>query len=185
MRQEYGSEHGRDAQVAARLTALEQRVDALEASAGEQVAAAGRPTDREDWFWALTGLREQSPEGGAVLFAGMIRLSEHEQYEWQWGEPGGVLLDTDWSLLAPALSALAHPVRLQLLKEVLTGTHAVAELQAGGSFGTSGQVYHHLRQLVSTGWLRPAGRGSYAIPPDRVIPLMVILSAARTRPHPS
>lgn len=180
MRQEYGSEHQRDAEVAARLTALERRVDSLEASAGERVAEEGRPTDTDEPFWVLTGLRQQAPEGGAVLFAGTVRLPENEQYEWQWGEPARALLDTDWSLLAPALSALAHPVRLQLLKDVLSGTHAVADLQSGESFGTSGKVYHHLRQLVSAGWLRPAGRGSYAIPPDRVIPLMVILSAART-----
>lgn len=44
---------------------------------------------------------------------------------------------------------------------------------------TSGQLYHHLRQLVSAGWLRATSRGSYAVPPDRVIPLLTILTAAR------
>lgn len=184
----------RDAEVAARLAALEHRVAALEASAGPPAPEARPPREARETggpggldsgdggdgqFWALAGLRDRSPDGGAVLFAGTLRLPDGAQYEWQWGEPAAALLDTDWSPLAPALGALAHPVRLQLLKEVLGGTAAVADLQASGSFGTSGQVYHHLRQLVAAGWLRSTGRGSYAVPPARVIPLLVILSAAR------
>jgi hypothetical protein len=35
-----------------------------------------------------------------------------------------------------------------------------------------------LRQLVSAGWLH-AARGQYAVPGERVVPLLVILSGAR------
>jgi hypothetical protein len=162
-----------------RLAALEARVAALEAGAGEAGPEPPAPSGG-DPFWALNDLRARAPETGAVVFAGRHRVPGNEgPYEWQWGEPTEPMLESDWSLLVPALSALAHPARLQLLKEVLTGTHAVADLHAGGSFGTTGQVYHHLRQLVTAGWLRPSGRGSYAVPPDRVIPLLVILTAAR------
>ncbi len=46
-------------------------------------------------------------------------------------------------------------------------------------FGTSGQLYHHLRQLVAAGWLRTAGRGRYEVPPARVVPLLVVLAACQ------
>jgi hypothetical protein len=165
--------------LSARLAALEARVAALEAAGAEAGPDVPAPSGG-DPFWALNYLRTQIPDDGAVMFAGRHRVPGSERpYEWQWGEPTEALLESDWSPLVPALSALAHPARLQLLKEVLAGTHAVADLQAGGSFGTTGQVYHHLRQLVTAGWLRTSGRGSYAVPPERVIPLLVILTAAR------
>ena len=54
---------------------------------------------------------------------------------------------------------------------------SAAELGSHEQLGTSGQTYHHLRQLVSAGWLRSTGRGRYAIPPERVIPLLVTIAA--------
>lgn len=44
--------------------------------------------------------------------------------------------------------------------------------------GTSGQVYHHLRQLVATGWLRARG-ARYEVPAERVVPLLAIVVGAR------
>jgi hypothetical protein len=44
--------------------------------------------------------------------------------------------------------------------------------------GTSGQLYHHLRQLIGAGWLVQTARGHYTVPGDRVIPLLVLLTAA-------
>jgi hypothetical protein len=40
-------------------------------------------------------------------------------------------------------------------------------------------VYHHLRQLTSAGWLRSAARGRYVVPPERVVPLLTVVAAAR------
>lgn len=98
------------------------------------------------------------------------------------GSPASSLLDIDWSESAPELSsvlaALGHPVRLLLLGLILNGTRSVSELQNNEALGTSGQLYHHLRQLVSAGWLRTTGRGSYGVSPDRIIPLLTILTAA-------
>jgi hypothetical protein len=157
----------------ARLVALEQRVARLE-SAGQpaEVSAAGV-------FWALDGLKQQVPEPGAVLFTGSVSLPGGEHYEWQEAHPVDVLLAEDWSSLAGALTALAHPVRLLLLHEVLHGAQTAAELAEHERLGTTGQLYHHLRQLVSAGWLRSTARGQYAVPPERVVPLLVLLSAAR------
>jgi hypothetical protein len=92
----------------------------------------------------------------------------------------GELADADdMTQFTDVLAALAQPVRLRLLLAVLNGRHTSAELGQIDGSGTTGQLYHHLRQLVAAGWLRSAGRGQYQIPPERVIPLLVALAAAR------
>jgi hypothetical protein len=76
-------------------------------------------------------------------------------------------------------------VRLVLVQAVLAGRRTVAELEALESLGTTGQLYHHLRQLVAAGWLQTAGRGRYAVPGDRVVPLLVVLAAVGPAPPPT
>lgn len=159
--------------VRRRLAAIEQRLARLE---GGETAAAEVSAD--DPFWALHALQQRVPEPGAVLFTGSVTVREGERYEWQEGRPTGDLLDADWGELAAGLGALAHPVRLALVQAVLRGTRAVAELSDDERFGTSGQLYHHLRQLVAAGWLKAAGRGRYVVPPARVLPLLVIVMGA-------
>ncbi|GGM55734.1 ArsR/SmtB family transcription factor [Dactylosporangium sucinum] len=157
------------------MASLEERVAAIEAR------LATGPPPSQGAFWALERLRELAP-AGAILYTGVVPLppaqdAAGERYEWQHGTPTGELLDLDWSELAPALAALAHPVRLRLLREILGGRRSVADL--GEGLGTTGQLYHHLRQLTAAGWLRAAGRGHYAVPPERVVPLLTVLAAAR------
>jgi Helix-turn-helix domain len=182
---------GVPADLASRLAALEERVRRLEPDpdgpphptrpAGP-TADGGQPSVRER-FWALEGLKERLGAGdGAVLFAGVVPLPAGDWYEWQWGTATGELLAADWSGLSATLAALGHPVRLLLLRQVLSGAGTVAELQERVELGTSGQLYHHLRQLVGAGWLQVAARGRYAVPPERVVPLLVVLAAARRGP---
>jgi DNA-binding transcriptional ArsR family regulator len=160
-----------------RVTALERRLAALE--------AAGRPAlgIGEGDFWALQGLKEQLAETGAadggVLFTGAVRLPTGEQYEWQYGSLVEGLLSDDWPSIAESFAALGHPVRLRLLREIIGGLRTAAELAELDEIGTTGQIYHHLRQLTGAGWLHTTGRGRYEIPPGRVVPLLVVLSAAR------
>src|SRR5690606_4732391 len=164
-----------------RIDALERRVRDLEQNRPpDEPAAASGGT-----FWALDGLKARVPQGG-VVYAGYVTLPTGEVYEWQGGLPAEQLLDDDWDELTPVLSgtlaALSHPVRLLFLGLVLGGARSVNELQQNASLGTSGQLYHHLRQLVASGWLRSASRGRYAVPADRIIPLLAILAAARRQP---
>jgi len=153
---------------------LEKRLDALEA----RVADGADPRARDE-FWALTELRRRAEDRSAVLYTGSVTLPAGEHYEWQETVDAAALLDADVTEVVGALSALAHPVRLQLLRRVLAGRHTVAELAEG--LGTSGQLYHHLRQLVAEDWLTASGRGLYAVPPARVVPLLTLLAAAGLR----
>lgn len=87
------------------------------------------------------------------------------------------VLEADWTEWAGALAALGNPVRLTLLQQILRGTSTVSGLSEVQGLGTSGQIYHHLRQLTAEGWLHSPSRGVFAVPPSRVVALLAILVA--------
>lgn len=162
--------------VEERLAALETQVAAL---TERLTAAPPAPQVSPDTFWALDGLKQRLPSDapGAVLYTGTVRVAD-QHYDWQYGRTVDDLLAADWTALASTLSALAHPVRLRLLREVLGGRQSTSELAEIEELGTTGQLHHHLRQITAAGWLRSAGRGRYAVPAERVVPLLAILTAA-------
>ncbi len=179
----------RDVELAGRVAAVERRLAAIESGAPSSTAPAHAPdpplrdtttgaADPEQ-LWVLDGLRSRVGEHSAVLFGGAVTLPDHRPYQWQQGADTDTLLEADWDTAAEPLAALGHPVRLAVLRGVLTGLHTTAELAALDALGTTGQLYHHLRQLQVAGWLRSTGRGRYDVPPTRVIPLLVILTAAQ------
>ncbi|QNE23124.1 winged helix-turn-helix transcriptional regulator [Kribbella qitaiheensis] len=140
-----------------RLAELERRIAALEsgASTRRRPQAAGFPqTD------------DSAPVGRALLASNGV-------------EPA--VLDADWTEWAGALAALGNPVRLTLLQQILRGTSTVNALSEVQGLGTSGQIYHHLRQLTAEGWLHTPSRGVFAVPPPRVVALMTILAALEGR----
>ncbi|MET9927581.1 MULTISPECIES: helix-turn-helix domain-containing protein [unclassified Streptomyces] len=168
-----------------RVAELERRLTALERQDRES------PRLGDGDFWALDGLKQQlagvgeAGADGGVLFTGAVRLPTGERYEWQYGALTGALLEEEGEggdgapATADSLAALGHPVRLRLLREILGGRRTAAELAALDGVGTTGQIYHHLRQLTGTGWLHTTGRGRYEVPAVRVVPLLVVLTAAR------
>jgi hypothetical protein len=83
----------------------------------------------------------------------------------------------NWSRWATSLAALGNPVRLLLLQQIVRGNNTVSALSEVDGLGTSGQIYHHLRQLTAEGWLHSPSRGIFALPPTRVVALLEILVA--------
>lgn len=166
--------------VDARLRQIERRLTVLETgAAATRSAGEGATGDDQDPFWALRQLRSLAADPGAVLFTGSVHLPGDEHYEWQLTVPAEGLLESDWTMHAPELAALAHPARLQILREVLRGTRSAGDLQAVEGIDSTGQLYHHVRQLIAAGWLRMAARGRYTVPPERVVPLLVIIACAQ------
>ncbi|CAL9501265.1 helix-turn-helix domain-containing protein [Streptomyces levis] len=160
-----------------RVADLERRLAVLEGG-----RRTGPRVDGGD-FWALNGLKDQlSGAGiadGGVLYTGSVRLPTGEEYAWQMTVLTEDLLDADATAAAESLAALGHPVRLRLLREIIGGRRTAAELAELDEVGTTGQIYHHLRQLTGTGWLHTTARGRYEVPPARVVPLLVALATAR------
>ncbi|MFI7137675.1 ArsR/SmtB family transcription factor [Streptomyces massasporeus] len=160
-----------------RVADLERRLAALE--------GAQRTAPRIDGsdFWALNGLQEELTEAGeadgGVLYTGSVRLPTGEEYAWQMAALTQDLLEGDWTTAAESFAALGHPVRIRLLREILGGRRTAAELAELDEVGTTGQIYHHLRQLTATGWLHTTGRGRHEVPPGRVVPLLTALATTR------
>lgn len=158
---------------------LEQRVSAIEATLGlgKALAAARPETSTEDALWVVNGLANEGVDG--VVMGGRVNLPGTGEAIWQYGLTSESLTHTDWTALAPVLDALSHPARLTILLQVLTGVTTTAALAASEELGTTGQLHHHLRQLVAAGWLIGVRRGEYTVPPQRVIPLLVTIMAAQ------
>jgi hypothetical protein len=166
-----------------RVAELERRVADLEAAGGPQDAAAGAAAPVQDGFWALSAWKQQLAEagldGGGVLFVGAVGLPTGEHYDWQVGFGTQNLMAGDLAGAAETLSALGNPVRLLMLREILLGRSTVSSLAQVADMGSSGQIYHHLRQMTAAGWLHSSTRGHYAVPAERVVPLLVALAVAQ------
>lgn len=169
-----------------RVELLERQVGELLESgqaplAGQSSRAAATPVDTADdgRFYALNALKQELPAPGGVVYAGAIEMPDGRQAEWQDELPTETLVNADWTELGETIAALGHSTRLQLLQAVLQGVDNAADLAELDEVGSTGQVYHHLRTLISAGWLRSAGRGRYEIPANRVVSLLALLLAAR------
>ncbi len=169
-----------------RVAALEERLRELSERPGPARAVAAGPGCEEveqaasaDPFWALEELKRREPMP-SVLYTGVVETYAGDPVQWQVGYPSGALLEEDWTALAPAIAALGHPSRLRILQLVARGeARSAADLAHTDGLGSTGQIYHHLRQLVSAGWLRSTTKGQHEVPPERLVPLLVVLAAGR------
>ncbi|MEU3554351.1 ArsR/SmtB family transcription factor [Streptomyces fragilis] len=167
--------------LAVQVADVSRRLSALEAMLETGSRDPGPDEVPTDAYRALPQLREHLQEAahGGVLFAGSVSGPDGKFVEWERSDATDAVLGSDWSEAAYALGALGHPVRLRLIQALAGGRTAVAELSELEGLGTTGQIYHHLRQLVSAGWLETEERGRYRIPPTRLVPLLVMITAAR------
>jgi hypothetical protein len=172
-----------------RLHAIEARLAAIETrarsgnDANNALSSAAKLTVSDDRYWALNELNRQSAakptECGAVLYAGSVSLPSGAHYVWQRQDSTRSLLDSDWRDLSETITALAHPVRLGILKHALAQDRSTQDFMSLPEMGTTGQLFHHIKALQEAGWLRSLQRGQYGVPGERVVPLLAILSAAR------
>lgn len=168
----------------AAITDLRERVAALEAALlAHPTPDIDPPSDADaDAFWALTGLEARLGDTGGVLYTGSVP-TVGGPVRWQYGATAADLFTDDWSAgtVATSLSALGHPVRLRLLQVLADRPASVAELRDLPDVGSTGQVYHHLGLLQAAGWVRQTTRGHYAVPPERLVPLLAtVLAGGRT-----
>ena len=161
------------AQLSARLEKLEQAQ-----GASAPANAATIPGLDADSYWLLHKLAASKEKGGELVYGGLVTVPTGEQYMWQRGASVQSLFKSDWASLDKVLAALAHPVRLRLLKMILDGRRTKAELETLEDIATTGKLYHHLKALEEGGWVRSLQRGTYGVPGERVVPLLAILTAA-------
>lgn len=161
-------------ELSARLNRIEERLGGTDNFA--ELIPKADPADEP--LWALKGLEAVTKDSvGAVLMTGTVTTPMGMESRWQVAAAARDMFDSDFADRADKLSALAQPVRLQLIQRIMTDANTVNDLLETGEFGTSGQIYHHLRQLVNAGWVTTVGKSRYEVPASRVVPILVILLA--------
>jgi ArsR family transcriptional regulator len=148
--------------VARKLAELEERVAALEGDDRDTLEFPPRSAD----------------EGGMVGYRGLVTLGGGE-VRWQiQAHPERVLALPDRAPIE-VLAALAHPVRVGIVRSLLTdGPQPGTALQEAAGLGSTGQLYHHLKTLTASGVVEQDKRGSYRLRPTAVVPVLVLLTAA-------
>ena len=126
-------------------------------------------------FVEISQRDEQLPDG-SVIFGGNINVGKRA-YAYQWQRPTTFVTDEEWTENLERLSALAHPVRGEILRRLLAAPATAAELVEENIVSSTGTAYHHLSALTHAGWTTKYG-GEYAIRPARVIPLLTIITAS-------
>lgn len=162
-----------------RLSALEETVARLTAARDPMPVPTSDADQMDELLWALNGLEARAPEG-AVLYTGSVQTPAGSVVRWQYAQTGPDLFAEDWSEQAERLAALGNPVRLRILQAVLNGATTAVQLTQEIDAGTSGQVYHHVKDLSAAGWLSSPKRGVFDVPASRVVPLLAILLATGT-----
>ncbi|WP_354701666.1 helix-turn-helix domain-containing protein [Paraconexibacter sp. AEG42_29] len=162
--------------MAAALESVQARLDAIERGAAPHDAPPARTVDPAGGkWWLLDRLDEQR-----IAYGGRVGVAEGDVV-WQLEHPAGDVLEGDLGRAANVLGAMGHPLRLEILKHLLQGARTLGDLQEIPGLGTTGQLNHHLRELRGAGLVESRRRNDYAVPADRVVPLLTMIAAALGR----
>lgn len=74
--------------------------------------------------------------------------------------------------------ALSSPARLRIVGALVAGEASTGDLAARLADGTTGQLFHHVKELLAAGLVHQPRRGVYALRPQHAVPLLAVLSAA-------
>lgn len=88
-----------------------------------------------------------------------------------------VLADTG-ERSAALFAALANPSRLRIVVELIGGEVTTAELARRLDQPSTGQMFHHLKELLAAGVIYQPVRGTYAIRREHAVPVLAMLCAA-------
>lgn len=152
-----------------RLAELEQRVAALEG-------------DERDTVVLPEAGAEDAPRSenntGAFGYGGRVALGDG-RVTWRIDMTPERALSLEDRPRIEVLSALAHPVRVEIVRTLLAqGGRPATALQEAAGLGSTGQLYHHLKALTAAGVVEQDKRGSYRLRTAATIPVLVLLTAA-------
>lgn len=164
---------------------LARRIERLESESGRGSRRRTRPPVKPaaDDLSLLQRLRSRRGRRyrakgarGAVAYAGAASFGNRECL-WIMEHALPELVALEPNRLARALAALGHPSRLILLRALMRKPRGSQELQEVLGISSPGQLYHHLKELLSTGLVRQTGRSQYEIADRQIVPLLAVLAA--------
>jgi DNA-binding transcriptional ArsR family regulator len=149
---------------------LEQVVSDLVDRVSRLEALAPRSLD------AVLESDDEPPPAGQVVYSGTGPW-QGRAVVWQMTRTWDDVVHTDPEPAARVLAALASPVRLRIIGSLVAGPATTSELAERVVGGTSGQLFHHLKELLAVGVVHQPRRGVYALRPQHAVPLLAVLSA--------
>jgi len=138
--------------------------------------AAGRPYVElsDDIHVSSEGERDAT---GCVYYAGQYHANG-QSLRWEPKERQlEQLLGIGTEKIAKILSALGSKPRLDILTSILVEPLTGAEIVEKLGWGTTGQLYHHLKALQGADLLSQDKSGRYTVSDHRKLPLLLLLSA--------
>lgn len=119
----------------------------------------------------------EPPERGRIVYSGLGPW-DGQSVVWQMDRAWDEVIDQEPDGIAGVFSALSSPVRIRIMGALLGGPATTAALTERVDVGTSGQLFHHLKDLLATGLVHQPRRGVYALRAQHVLPVLAALSAA-------
>jgi ArsR family transcriptional regulator len=173
-----------------RLTALEQqvaaqeeRLRALEARLSSAPLAAScstgtLPFDLETLHPPHSDLpAQEGSRQGMLSYSGFAQFDQ-QRYQLARQQTLPALFDMSPEPLAQVFAALANPHRILILRALCDGPRSSQSLQEVLGMSSTGQLYHHLKELLAAGLIIQHGRSGYSIDPVKLIPICVALTVA-------
>ncbi len=162
-----------DPELIEQVRALSERVERLEKRGGDEGGLDLHLLERLDAQDEPEYRR--GPVQGALTYAGSLRI-EGQPLVWQRNLAAPEILGGVDADRAPTLAAAGHPVRLALLKRLCAGAATSPELVDLLDLSSKGKLYHHVDKLVAVGWVRSAGRGSWELAPEKLVPTLLLMA---------
>jgi DNA-binding transcriptional ArsR family regulator len=164
--------------LAAAVDALTERVSRLErtrpASGASAVTDGSLVRRMLDELWDTA---DGSAPDGRIVYAGAGPWADGT-VAWQIGRGWADIGEAGEDAIASLFGALANPHRIRILRELVTGPVSTSELAERLDQPSSGQLFHHLKELLAAGVIYQPERGTYAIRREDVIPVLAALSCA-------
>jgi DNA-binding transcriptional ArsR family regulator len=120
---------------------------------------------------------ERNDRQGTVVYAG-AGPSDDGMIAWQMSRSWSELIVVDPTTVAACFAALASSVRIQIICELASGSVTTGELTQRLDQPSSGQLFHHLKELLAVGLIYQPVRGTYAILHQHLVPILTALSCA-------
>jgi DNA-binding transcriptional ArsR family regulator len=158
--------------VARSLAALTDRVAALEGS-----ATPARPSSDQPLVSQLIQRLHGGGEPHDVLLYAGVGGWDGQTLAWQAERSWDEVRASPAEQSAAALAALGNPTRVRIVVELLRRRLTTAQLAERLDQPSSGQLFHHLKELLAAGVVHQPVRGTYAVREQHVIPLFAVLCA--------
>lgn len=117
-------------------------------------------------------------EPDAVVAYGGRSARDEAPLEWRMRRTWEEVIDGAREGVASVLSALASEPRLRMVAELVRGPLSTSDLAERLDQPSTGQLFHHLKELLAAGIVYQPQRGVYTIRRQHLIPVLAILSAA-------